>query len=46
MEQEPLIHREEITAALLAILDIEYHVATIVELLREDTDGETPEDDA
>ncbi|MBA3348193.1 MAG: hypothetical protein H0T13_06495 [Actinobacteria bacterium] len=45
MEPEPLIHREELTAALFAIIDIQHNVATIVELLREDEDGETPEDD-
>ena len=46
MEQEPLIHREELTAALFAILDIKDNVATILEILREDANGETPEDDA
>lgn len=46
MEQEPLIHREELTAALFAIIDLRADVASILELLREEDDGETPEDDA
>lgn len=45
MEPEPLIHREEITATLFAISDINESVYEILRILREEDDGEEPEDD-
>ncbi|HWH06304.1 MAG TPA: hypothetical protein VNT23_07695 [Gaiellaceae bacterium] len=43
---EPLIHREELTAALLALHDIRADVATILRHLAEEDDGEEEGDDA
>jgi hypothetical protein len=46
MEQEPLIDREEVTATLFAIADINGNVREILKILQEDSNGEAPEDDA
>jgi hypothetical protein len=48
VEQKALIHREEVTAMLFAIADINENVWKIRELLEEDGGGEEglPEDDA
>ena len=45
MTEEPLIHREELTATLFAIADINDNVREILKLLQEEADGEEPEDD-
>ena len=44
VEQEPLIHREELTATLFAIADLNHNVAEILEILREEDDGEETEE--
>jgi hypothetical protein len=44
-EREPLIHRDELTATLFAISDIQKDVRLIRESLREDDDGEAREDE-
>jgi len=41
--QEPIIYREELTATLFAIADLNANVAEIVEILKEEDDGEEPE---
>ncbi len=46
VDDEPLIYREEITAALLALHDVNENVAHLVDIFGEDVDGEAPEDDA
>lgn len=45
MAEEPLIHREELTATLFAIGDIRQSVDEILAILREEDDGEEPETD-
>jgi len=45
LDDEPLIHRREVTAALFAIADLNRNVATILEILKEDENGEETEDD-
>ena len=45
MDAEPLIHREELTATLFAIADINKSVREILETLKEEDDGEEPEAD-
>lgn len=44
--QEPLIHREELTATLFAISHLNENVREILEILREEDDGEEPQTDA
>jgi hypothetical protein len=48
VEREPLIYREEITAMLFAIADMNKNIEAIVDFLEGDGDGEeeTPEEDA
>jgi hypothetical protein len=48
VEPEAVIHRDEVTAMLFAIADINANVRAIRELLEEDRggEGELPEDDA
>jgi len=43
--EEPLIDREELTATLFAIADINGNVSEILKLLQEESDGEEPEED-
>ena len=45
VEQEPLIHREELTATLFAISDLNKNVRKILRILEEEDNGEEPEDD-
>lgn len=45
MAEEPLIHREELTATLFAIPDIRESVDEILQTLKEEDDGEEPEAD-
>lgn len=45
MAEEPLIHREELTATLFAIADIRESVDEILQTLKEEDDGEEPEAD-
>jgi hypothetical protein len=40
VEAEPVVYREEVTAMLFTIADINVNVGKIVRLLEEDTDGE------
>ena len=48
MEPEPIVYREEVTAMLFAVADINANVRAIRSLLEEDDGGEesSPEDDA
>jgi hypothetical protein len=47
MEPEPLLHREELTATLFTIADINQHVERILFLLEEWLDGEEgPQEDS
>ncbi len=41
-----MIHREELTATLFAIADINDKVGKILGVLEEDSDGEGPEEDS
>lgn len=45
MAEEPLIYREELTATLFAISDINESVYEILRILQEEANGEEPEDD-
>lgn len=45
MAADPLIHREELTATLFAIADINGNISEILEILKEEADGEEPEED-
>jgi hypothetical protein len=40
VQQEPLLYRDEATAAVFAILDMNRKLTRIIELLLEDDDGE------
>jgi hypothetical protein len=40
VEREPLIYREEVTAILGTLADLNFHVRRIYEMLREEFDGE------
>lgn len=40
MEREPLIYREEVTAILEVLADLDVHLRQIYELLREEFGGE------
>jgi hypothetical protein len=46
VEPEPLISRDELTATLFAIADIREDVREIRNWLKEEGDGEEPEDDS
>jgi hypothetical protein len=43
---DAVIYRDEVAAALFAIHDLRDDVASILDILREDDDEQTPEDDA
>lgn len=48
MEPEPVVYREEVTAILIALGDMNVNIREIRELLEEELggEGEAPEDDA
>jgi hypothetical protein len=47
MEAEPLVYREEVTAILIVLADMNMNIAVIRELLEEELGGEEErEDDA
>jgi hypothetical protein len=46
MRPEPVVYREEVTAILIVLGDINVNIARIVDLLEEELGGGEPEEDA
>jgi len=48
VDEEPLIYRQEVTAMLFTLSDMNVNIARILQLLEEQIDGEEglPEDDS
>lgn len=46
MEPEPVVYREEVTAILIALSDINVNIKRILDLLDEEFGGEVSEEDA
>jgi hypothetical protein len=46
VQAEPLIYREEVTAMLFLLADINANVQKIIDLLEDDFGGEVQEEDA
>ena len=44
MQPAPVIHREEVTAILFTITDISVKLSQIIDLLKEEEDGEEEEE--
>jgi len=46
MEPEPLVYREEVTAILISLADMNVNVKRILDLLEEEFHGEISEEDS